>query len=74
MPRKPQLTEPLVIDRLWANRRHDAVCVTLSTSRSKSHRYPQILDGRSRHAGADIKRHCAEGRAVAEFNVRAAQG
>ena len=30
MPRKPQLQEPVIVDRLWANRQHDAVYVTLS--------------------------------------------
>jgi ABC-type amino acid transport substrate-binding protein len=33
MPRKPQLTEPVIVERLWANRQHDAVYVTLSTFR-----------------------------------------
>ena len=33
MPRKPQLPEPVIVDRLWANRQHDAVYVTLSTFR-----------------------------------------
>jgi transcriptional coactivator p15 (PC4) len=33
MPRKPQLKEPVIVDRLWANRQHDAVYVTLSTYR-----------------------------------------
>ena len=33
MPRKPQLEEPVIVDRLWANRQHDAVYVTLSTFR-----------------------------------------
>jgi hypothetical protein len=36
MPRKPQLTEPVIVERLWANRQHDAVYVTLSTFRDQN--------------------------------------
>lgn len=36
MPRKPQLPEPVIVDRLWANRHHDAVYVTLSTYRDQN--------------------------------------
>ena len=36
MPRKPQLLEPVIVDRLWANRQHDAVYVTLSTFRDQN--------------------------------------
>jgi hypothetical protein len=36
MPRKPQLQEPVIVDRLWANRQHDAVYVTLSTYRDQN--------------------------------------
>jgi hypothetical protein len=36
MPRKPQLQEPVIVERLWANRRHDAVYVTLSTFRDQN--------------------------------------
>ena len=36
MPRKPQLQEPVIVERLWANRQHDAVYVTLSTFRDQN--------------------------------------
>jgi hypothetical protein len=36
MPRKPQLQEPVIVERLWANRRHDAVYVSLSTYRDQN--------------------------------------
>lgn len=36
MPRKPQLQEPVIVERLWANRQHDAVYVTLSTYRDQN--------------------------------------
>ena len=36
MPRKPQLEEPVIVDRMWANRQHDAVFVTLSTYRDQT--------------------------------------
>ncbi|PJG56631.1 hypothetical protein CVM73_03525 [Bradyrhizobium forestalis] len=29
--RKPELAEPVVVDQFWANRRHDAIVVDLST-------------------------------------------
>ncbi|MGY8660941.1 transcriptional coactivator p15/PC4 family protein [Bradyrhizobium sp. UFLA05-109] len=29
--RKPELAEPVVVDQFWANRRHDAIIVDLST-------------------------------------------
>lgn len=31
MSRRPTLDEPVVIDRFWKNRKHDAVITTLST-------------------------------------------
>ena len=36
MPRKPQLDEPVIVDRMWANRQHDAVFVTLQTFRDQN--------------------------------------
>lgn len=29
--RKPELAEPVIVDQFWANRRHDAIVVDLST-------------------------------------------
>jgi hypothetical protein len=29
--RKPELAEPVVVDQFWANRRHDAIVIDLST-------------------------------------------
>lgn len=29
--RRPELTDPVVVDQWWANRRHDAIVTTLST-------------------------------------------
>jgi hypothetical protein len=47
MPRKPQLSEPVIVDRMWANRQHDAVFVTLQTYRD--------------HNLIDIRKHAMDG-------------
>jgi len=41
--RRPELTEPVVVDQWWANRRHDAIVTTLSTFKG--------------HTIADIRKH-----------------
>jgi hypothetical protein len=34
--RRPTLDEPVIVDRFWKNRRHDAIVVSLSTFEGKN--------------------------------------
>jgi hypothetical protein len=35
-PRRPTLDEPVIVERFWKNRRHDAIVVSLSTYEGKN--------------------------------------
>jgi hypothetical protein len=46
--RRPELTEPVVVDKWWANRRHDAIVTTL-----QSYMGHNLIDLRKHAMGRD---------------------